>query len=352
MSKSIRIILSIAGLIIAGFLLYNLLSSFKWNAALTIISGLSLLQVILILIPFSLEVVVDCFAWRHLLPEEFHHVSLWKIFKARTGPEAVVMTVPMGPFISEPLKAWILQKIINLKTSIGMASVILRSCFLVLAQSTVVIIATALSFGWLQDLSISVIGRGGLGYVLLISSVLLFIVYETFLIVASRNSIIKRLHNKLEHASFAWIRRIWVSTENYFTELNQQFGTFGDKRRSSAFIAYSLYILPWIFQGVETYIILKVLGSDIPFLQAVTIEAACGFLRSLAFIVPSGLGVQDAGYFIMLDGAGVSQPLSAAYIIIKRLREVLWISLGYGILFVSGFGSKQIFTRIETGAAE
>ncbi len=352
MKQSLRIAFSIAGIIIAGFLLYNVLSSFNWSATSETLSSLDHWQIFLILIPFILEAIADCVAWRHLLPLEYRHVSLWKIFKARTGPEAVVMTVPMGPFISEPLKAWILFKIIDLRTSIGMASVIMRSCFLVLAQCSLVILVTLLSFGWLADLSPLVISRSGLGYLLLLIALILFLVYAAFLLLASRSSVVKRLHNKLEHAPFAWIRKIWESTEHYFTELNEQFATFGGERKSSVIIAYLLYILPWVFQGIETYVILRLLGSEIPLLQALTIEGACGFLRSVAFIVPSGLGVQDAGYFLMLNGAGVSHPLSAAFIIVKRSREILWVSLGYGILFISGFGSKVSFSRMEPATAE
>ena len=347
MNKSLRITLSAAGLLVAGFLLYHVWSSFDWTATAATISALPVWKLLIVLVPFSLEAISDCIAWRHLLPREFKHTSLWKMFKARTGPEAVVMTLPMGPFISEPLKAWLLFKIIKLKTSIGMASVIMRSCFLVLAQCTVVMLITLVMFGWLEDLSPEVIQRGGLGYLLLLSAGALFALYAGFLFVASRSSLIKRLHNKLEHSRFGWIRKLWESTENYFSELNEQFAVFGSHRKMSVVVGYLLYIIPWLLQGAETYVILKLLGSDIPLLQALAIEGACGFLRSVAFIVPSGLGVQDAGYFLMLNGAGVSHPLSAAFIILKRSREVLWISLGYGILLSSGFGWKKSFPKVE-----
>ena len=345
MKKSVRVTLSIAGLSIAGFLLYNLLSSFDWPAIARILVLLTPWQMALLLVPFTMGVIADCIAWRHLLPPEFQKVSFWKIFKARTGPEAVVMTIPMGPFISEPLKAWILFKIIKLKTSIGMASVILRSCFLVLSQCTVVIVVVVFNFGWLERLSPLIINREGLGYTLFLSAAILFIIYGAFLLVASRSYFIKKLHDKLEYAPFALLRRLWKSTETYILEMNDQFATFGGERKKSVVVAYSLYIVAWIFQGAETYVMLKILGSDITFFQAFSIEAACGFLRSVAFIVPSGLGVVDAGYFLMLNAADVSHPISAAFIILKRLREVLWICLGYAILFLSGYGMGNSISK-------
>jgi len=350
--KYLRLAASLIGFVIAGVLLYNVFSSFDWSATGKVIASLTLLEIVIILTPFTVEVIVDCLAWRHLLPHDYHDVSLWAMFKARTGPEAVVMTMPMGPFISEPLKAWILFKVIQLKQSVGMVSVILRSCMLVLAQCSVVILITFLSFNWLQKMSSVVIEREGLAYFLLLTSLLLLAIYCGFLLVASRSSVIKKLHDKLEHSRFVWIRKIWESSETYFSELNEQFSTFGSDRKISLIIAYALYIIPWLCQGVEAYLILRVLGSDITVLQAFSVEAACGFLRSVAFIVPSGLGVEDASYFLMLNAAGVAHPLSAAFVIVKRLREILWITMGYGILFTSGYGLKKSFSGISQAADE
>ncbi|MEP7233709.1 MAG: flippase-like domain-containing protein [Ignavibacteriota bacterium] len=348
MNKNLRIALSTAGVAAACYLFYNVLSTFDWSAVGIILSSLAPWKLVVLLLPFFLEVIFDCLGWRHLLPTEFRQISIWKIFRARTGPEAIVMTVPMGPFISEPLKAWILFKITGLKTSIGMASVLLRSCFLVLAQCTVVILTTILGFNWINGISNQVIGSAGLSVLILASAGLLLAVYAGSLMIASRSSMIKRLHNLLKHAKFVWVRKVWASSENYFTELNEQFQTFGNERRSTLGAAFLIYLLPWIFQCIETFVILSLLGSDISILHAFAIEAACGFLRSVAFMVPSGLGVQDSAYYLMLSAAEVSHPLAAAFILIKRSREVLWIGLGYGMLLFSGFSLKTSMRATQT----
>jgi uncharacterized membrane protein YbhN (UPF0104 family) len=63
-------------------------------------------------------------------------------------------------------------------------------------------------------------------------------------------------------------------------------------------------------------------------------EAAVVFARNAAFFVPAGLGVQDAGYLAFLSAFGVAAPLAAAFIVVKRTKELLWIAAGYLVLLV------------------
>jgi uncharacterized membrane protein YbhN (UPF0104 family) len=56
-------------------------------------------------------------------------------------------------------------------------------------------------------------------------------------------------------------------------------------------------------------------------------------LRSLVFVVPAGLGVQDAGYAVLLRALGVpdSVEVAAAFSLLKRGRELLWVGLGIAL---------------------
>jgi hypothetical protein len=63
-------------------------------------------------------------------------------------------------------------------------------------------------------------------------------------------------------------------------------------------------------------------------------EAAVVFLRNLAFFVPAGLGVQDAGYFKFLAAFGISPVGAGAFVILKRAKEALWVGVGYLVLLV------------------
>ncbi len=71
---------------------------------------------------------------------------------------------------------------------------------------------------------------------------------------------------------------------------------------------------------------------------ALAIEVAASFMRSLAFVVPNDLGVQDAGYVAMLAAFGVPDAATAgaAFIVLKRAKELAWMALGYLLLLLGG----------------
>ncbi|WP_437961386.1 hypothetical protein WME76_18240 [Sorangium sp. So ce119] len=64
-------------------------------------------------------------------------------------------------------------------------------------------------------------------------------------------------------------------------------------------------------------------------------EVVLAMLRAAAFMVPSGLGVQDAGYVALLGALGVpgAVTVGAAFVLIKRAKEIVWIALGLLVFF-------------------
>jgi hypothetical protein len=57
-------------------------------------------------------------------------------------------------------------------------------------------------------------------------------------------------------------------------------------------------------------------------------------VRGLAFFVPAGLGIQDIGYLAFLRGFGVPHAVTvgAAFVFVKRSKEIFWILIGYLLL--------------------
>jgi hypothetical protein len=55
-------------------------------------------------------------------------------------------------------------------------------------------------------------------------------------------------------------------------------------------------------------------------------------LRSVGNFAPAGLGLQDAGYATMLSGLGMPIDTAAAFVILKRAKEMTWIAFGYALL--------------------
>jgi uncharacterized membrane protein YbhN (UPF0104 family) len=58
----------------------------------------------------------------------------------------------------------------------------------------------------------------------------------------------------------------------------------------------------------------------------------------MAFFSPGGLGVQDLGYMAFLSALGIPEApaVSAAFVVLKRSKEILWIGVGYALLLLGG----------------
>jgi uncharacterized membrane protein YbhN (UPF0104 family) len=102
--------------------------------------------------------------------------------------------------------------------------------------------------------------------------------------------------------------------------------------------ALGALVAAWTVESFETWLLLHLLGADVRFAHAIAIEACVVLLRNAAFFVPSGLGVQDAGYLSFLDAVGAPPATGPAFVILKRAKELVWIAIGY--LTLTQIGSR------------
>jgi uncharacterized membrane protein YbhN (UPF0104 family) len=111
---------------------------------------------------------------------------------------------------------------------------------------------------------------------------------------------------------------------------------FGSSALKRAAPALS-FLAGWASESLETYLILRLLGADLDFTAVASFEVVLAFLRHTLVFLPAGLGVQDAGYVAFLAALGVPSALSvgAAFVLLKRSKEVLYASLGYALLLLA-----------------
>ena len=108
----------------------------------------------------------------------------------------------------------------------------------------------------------------------------------------------------------------------------------------------------WLMDSVETWLILRVLGVRIGFFSVYAFEPGLSLVRSMAFFVPAGLGVQDLGYFAFFNALGVPDAMGvgAAFVLLKRTKELFWVIVGYSLLFV--LRVKIARRRLSSGREE
>jgi uncharacterized membrane protein YbhN (UPF0104 family) len=85
----------------------------------------------------------------------------------------------------------------------------------------------------------------------------------------------------------------------------------------------------WILEATETWAFLWALGAPVSFGDALAVEATVMLGRHVLVFLPGGLGVVELGYATFLVGTGASLDLCAAFVVMKRTRELLWVLAGY-----------------------
>jgi len=102
--------------------------------------------------------------------------------------------------------------------------------------------------------------------------------------------------------------------------------------RKATWSAAGAFLACWLVEAIDTAIVLRVLGVSLDFAFAMAAEGAISMLRSIGNVMPAGLGVQDAGYATLLPAMGVAPDAAAAFVLVKRGKELLWIAAGYALL--------------------
>jgi putative membrane protein len=73
----------------------------------------------------------------------------------------------------------------------------------------------------------------------------------------------------------------------------------------------------------EIWFALRLFGHPVGWATALVLESMTQAVRHLAFVVPAGLGIQEAGLVIFGHAFGISGELALAVSMAKRIREVL-----------------------------
>jgi putative membrane protein len=82
-------------------------------------------------------------------------------------------------------------------------------------------------------------------------------------------------------------------------------------------------LLGYVAGSIETWYALRLLGHPVDAATAVAIEALTQATRHAGFLVPAGLGVQEAATLLFGHLAGVGGDVALSLALVKRMREVV-----------------------------
>ena len=287
---------------------------------------------VLALLPFIGQIALDALAWRTLLGGLGHRLAWSRLIAIRLATEAVLQSMPGGSLIGESLKPYLVRRAAPVPVSDAIASIAIQRCLLALAQAGYLALAVAVAHDLYARSSIAIVGTGGLvGYVAAAAVGLAIVAVGLGLGLWSA-SFADRARHVLAKLPSRRVRAALEARRTGFAATDRALAVLGQHRARVA-IAWTLLGGAWLIETVETYLVCRLVGIELDLTHALAMEAAVVFVRNVAFVVPAGLGVQDAGYLAFLAAFGVAPPLATAFVVTKRIKELIWIATGYLVLW-------------------
>jgi len=131
-----------------------------------------------------------------------------------------------------------------------------------------------------------------------------------------------RLRRLVECTKDSAIRRGWTAVGLALESFNAEVSaTFRDVARLATAAIYRVF--GWALGILEVWIALWFLGHPVGFAEALMLESITQAARSIAFAVPSGLGVQEGALVFFGASVGITPDTALALSLLKRARELL-----------------------------
>jgi hypothetical protein len=319
----------------AAFALWNTLRQAELDRSAALAAAVGA-PIAIALLPYVAIIACHAEAYRRVLGVLGHRVSFPRIYSVVLSTEAVLMSFPAGIAVSDSLNPYLLRRRCDIPIPDGLAGIATKKSLIVLSNALYVVIALAFGFGYLRLASERLLGFRGLEWLVAASAVGLFVMVFAMAKALVSGSLATRSHGLLARIPSARLRRFLAEKKSGFVATDRHFAVLLRERRSALAASTALLLGMWLFESVETWVLLRLLHVDLGFTEVLSLEVVVVMLRSLAFVVPGALGVLDAGYVAFLGAFGVpdAPTVGVAFMLIKRAKELLWIAVGFLIFLV------------------
>jgi glycosyltransferase 2 family protein len=293
--------------------------------------------VVIAFVPFLCALGMDAWAWKGLLAALDRKVSWFTLFKVRIATEAVTNSAPAGALWADAISPILVSRRAGTPPEDVFAASTAKRWTVVRMHGAYVALAGA--FGAQQILRVSrgLVGSDALLVVMLVCSLGLVTLSMGIEALAARGQVAGRVSGMLGRARFVRVK-VWIEARrHHFARADVQLARLSKHPRAGMHAAWRMFGL-WVFEGLESYVLLRLLGAPLGLVEVLAFDAALSVVRSSAMFAPAGIGVQDVGYLAVLQAYGVpdASTLGPAFVVLKRLKEAVWIAIGFIMLARSG----------------
>jgi uncharacterized membrane protein YbhN (UPF0104 family) len=294
-------------------------------------------------LPFLIFLTFDTIGWKRLLCRIGPDVPYFRLYAVRLSSEAVGLSLPSGTVLTEAVALHLLRR--NFKLAPGLVAASLAGRRLLMAFGLGMSLAASSIVGHSQLAAISrnVIGSPGLQWIGLVVGLGLMTGTVVLATMWTGSAVGQRIHHRLERIPIGALQRWLARTRETFAEMDRSMSKTLARPLHYVVLTVLIFSCVWVAEAGETYLFLSLLGAHLSFRQVFSFDSPLVLLRGLAFFVPAGLGIQDLGYAAFLNALGVANAITvgAAFVLVKRSKEIFWIAVGYLLLARQVWGTPM-----------
>jgi glycosyltransferase 2 family protein len=277
--------------------------------------------------------VFDVAGWRRLMPSSCRSISFFRLLAVHIAGESYYRFIPGGAVIGDSVKVILSRSIFHIDSSQAVSSLVLRKIFMGIAQ--------VFYIGLAVFLGIFLHGTATAGSLQLAGGILasaLFAMFFSMALWIRKGTLCVSVFALLMKVPSDTFRQKLSAQKPVFIETDVLLRDVLQNRRSDVLTAVVFFLGNWLTELIETLVILALLGAAVPITGAMLFEPVISLVRSIAFIFPGGLGIMDAGYVSALRMYGIQNAavVAAAFIVIKRSKELVWIIIGISLTMILG----------------
>ncbi|MDP9001027.1 MAG: flippase-like domain-containing protein, partial [Myxococcota bacterium] len=292
------------------------------------------------------EMTLDAYGTVLLLRVLRNRVTVAQMLPVRIACEALHLSVPGGFVVSDTATAVLLEARCEVPLRDGLVASIARKWLVMRAHAAYIALAALVGFSALANLAIGPVAVGRLPWIVLVSAPVPLgaswmvgaglLGRSTF---ATLHALLLRLPSRRLGSWLKARRTEAVTTDAQVARLHAA--------GPATAIATLAFLGCWCVEALETALLLRLVGIVIPLGAIMAVEAGLSLLRSIVVFAPSGLGVTDLGYATLLPMLGGAPATAAAFVLLKRTKELVWVMAGYAILsFLRGArGYRRLASR-------
>ena len=322
----LRLALAAVGATFALFLFRRV----DWASALAHVDGLGM-RAPLVVVPYFLMLLSDTLGWQATFQRPVRFAALLHL---RVATEAVIASLPAGVAVGESLRVLILERRFGLSAPVAAANVVASKLAIALTQGVFIVGGVALALTPIETNSPVYVGRPEAGAKAMAGAVAFLVAMAGLLLLLSKGRALSRALTWVGRAGGPAVARRLLRFAGPVAQLDEGFAALARLPRRQIGRALLMFFVGWLCLGFENWLLLRLLSTRVSFAASLSIEAVVSVVRMGFFFLPGGLGAQDASYYGLLALYGVpnAEAAAAAFVVVKRTKELFWIALGYLLL--------------------